>query len=116
MKLKKCQKSENIIKMFNFLVACLNGHSDLFKEIKKMRKTKKTCPNTMDGISDNIPGHFKSIYKDFYNCVKDAVEIGAIQAKVEEKVPAEAIKDVMKVTPEEVKEAAAALKPGKGDP
>ena len=70
MKLKKCQKSENIIKMFNFLVACLNGHSDLFKEIKKMRKTKMACPNTMDGITDNIPGHFKSIYKALYNCVK----------------------------------------------
>ena len=81
-----------------------------------MRKTKKTCPNTMDGISDNIPGHFKSIYKDLYNCVKDADEIGAIQAEVEEKVTSEALKDVKKVTPEQVKKAAAALKPGKGDP
>ena len=116
MEFKKCQKSENIIKKSNLLYACLNGNGDIFKEIKKMRKTKKTCPNTMDGISDNIPGHFKSIYKDLYNCVKDADEIGAIQAEVEEKVTAEALKDVKKVTPEQVKKAAAALKPGKGDP
>ena len=65
------------------------------------------------GRQEGIPGHFKSINKDLYNCVKDADEIAANQAEVEEKITAEARKDVKKVTPEQLKKAAAALKPGK---
>ena len=113
---KKCQKAENTIKKSNLLNACLNGHGDLFKEIKKLRKTKKPCSDTINGVSDDIPGHFKSIYKELYNCVEDADEIADIKVEVENKITKEALKDVKKVTPEEVMKASASLKPGKGDP
>ena len=81
-----------------------------------MRKTKKPCSDTIDGVSDDIPGHFKSIYEDLYNCVEDADEIADIKVEVENKITKEALKDVKKVTPEEVMKASASLKPGKGDP
>ena len=112
---KKCQRAENIIKKSNLLDACLNGPGDLFKEIKKMRKSKKPCSDTIDGVSDDIPGHFKSIYEDLYNCVEDADEISDIKFAVENKITKEALKHAKKVTPEEVKKASASLKPGKGD-
>ena len=83
MEFKKCQKAENLIKKSNLLDACLNGNGDIFKEIKKMRKVKKSCADTMDGVSKDIPGNFRSIYKDLYNCVEDAEEVARIQEEVE---------------------------------
>ena len=116
MEFKKCQKSENTIKKSNLLDACLNGNGDLFKELKKMRKTKMFCADTIDGVSEDVPGHFRNIYKDLYNCVEDAEEIAEIKAKVDVKITEDSLKDVNKVTMIEARKAAASLKPGKGDP
>ena len=113
---KKCQKAELTIKKSKLLDACLNGNGDLFREIKAMRKTKPKFADSMDGVTKNIPGHFKEIYKDLYNCVQDADEVSEISNTIEQKIKQADLKDVDKVTPEEVKKAAMKLKPGKADP
>ena len=62
MQARKCRKAEEKIKRNKLLNACLNGGSDIFKELKSMRKTKKVVANTIDGVSKDVPEHFKSIY------------------------------------------------------
>ena len=42
----------------------MNRGGDVFKEIKLLQKTKKTVPDRIDGVKDEIPGHFGSIYKE----------------------------------------------------
>ena len=116
MEFKKCQKAELTIKKSKLLDACLNGNGDLFKEIKSMRKTKTSVADKIDGVSENIPNHFKNIYSELYNSVKDGDEVKKISEEIEENISEESLQDVNKVTKEEVKKAAAALKPGKGDP
>ena len=54
------------------LDACLNGGGDLFKEIKSIRKTKQVVANTIDGVAEKMPDHFKDIYSGLYNSVDDA--------------------------------------------
>ena len=116
MELKKCQKAEKIIKKTKLLDACLNGDGNLFAEIKKMRKTKTVVADKIDGVTEDIPNHFGNIYKELFNSVKDADEVKTISVEVEKKVTIDSLSDVNKVNKEEVKKAAAALKPGKGDP
>ena len=116
MEYKKCQKAELSIKKTKLLDACLNGNGDLFREIKKMRKTKTVVADKVDGITDDIPNHFGDIYKELYNSVGDGEEVKLISEEVESEISEENLIEVNKVTKEEVKKAAAALKPGKGDP
>ena len=71
MEFKKCQRAEATIRKSKLLDACLNGNGELFKEIKAMRRTKSKCADSIDGVKNDIPGHFKGIYSDLYNCVKD---------------------------------------------
>ena len=113
---KKCQKSEKLIKKSRLLDAGLNGEGDLFQEVKKMRKTRPVHADKIDGVSENIPDHFKDIYSDLYNSVEDGPDVVKISEEVNENISAESIHDVNRLTKEEVKKAAAALKPGKGDP
>ena len=111
--LKKCHKSEEIIKKSRLLDACLNGEGDLFREIKSMRKTKPVHADKIDGESKDIPNHFRNIYSNLYNSVRDSEEVNKISDEVNKNISNENISDVNRVTIEEVKKAAAALKPGK---
>ena len=60
-----------MIKKSKFLYSCISGNGDLFKEIKAMRRTKPKLPDTIDGVKDDIPDHFRNIYSDLYNCVDE---------------------------------------------
>ena len=81
-----------------------------------MQKTKPNISDTKYGIKDDIPNHFGNIYEELYNCVADGDEIAEISEEVEHQIGVGCLEDVFKVTPEEVKKAAAKLKPGKADP
>ena len=70
----------------------------------------------MDGVDNNIPNHFKNIYCELYNSVADGKEVENISKEVEKKIGVQSLDDANKVTKEEVKKAAAALKPIKADP
>ena len=46
---RKCKKAENIVIKNKLLDACINGNGDIFKEIKKLRRSKPTVATSMDG-------------------------------------------------------------------
>ena len=113
---KKCVKAENTIKKNKLLDSCINGKGDLFTEIRNMRKTRVTVPDNIDGVTENITDHFKSIYVKLYNCVNDANEVALIYTQVDNKITNNDIIDIEKVTTNEVKKAAGRINPGKSDP
>ena len=51
-----------------------------------------------------------------YNCVDDGDGIMKIKEEIEELINEESLEDINKITAEEIKKAAARLKPGKSDP
>ena len=77
------------------------------------KKTKTVIADKIDGVSEDIPNHFRSIYSDLYNSVEDGLEVKKINDEVNENITDESLDDINRVTKEEVKKAAAALKPGK---
>ena len=114
--IRKCKKSTDIVKRNNLLDACLNGNSDIFKEIKKLRKTTPTVAASIDGNSTEIEEHFRNIYKELYNSTNDQTDLEAVKKKVESDVNPGNLHDVNKVTVQIVREAAKNLRDGKTDP
>ena len=94
----------------------LNGGSDVFKEIKKMRKCDQIIASSMDGKTENVSEHFKSIYETLYNSVDDSAELNDIKFQLDGRLNSAHIQDVLKVTPTLVKEAASHIKDDKTDP
>ena len=100
---KKCKKNEETIRKNNLLNACINGSSDIFEEIKKLRRSKPVVATSMDGNKDDIPGHFKTIYSQLYNSVEDKEELLDLKENVENSININSLKDVERVTPDIVK-------------
>ena len=92
--LKKCQRAEKTIKKTKLLDACLNGDGNLFKEIKKIRKTKVVVADKIDGVTEDIPSHFASIYKELFNSVKDGKDVERISKEVDTKITVDSLADV----------------------
>ena len=114
--LRKCMKSEESFKRSKLLSACLGEGGDLFEEIKKLRKTKRTVATSIDGEKDDIAGHFGSIYSELYNSAEDTAEMEAVKEEVEHAINENSLIDVKKITPDIVKKAVQKLKSGKSDP
>jgi hypothetical protein len=53
---------------------------------EKMKKTNETIANSMDGVFDDIPGHFTGIYRNLYNSVGDSAQLLEIKNEIEDKV------------------------------
>ena len=99
------------------LNACINnGNGDLFTEIKKLRNSSPTITSTIDGVCEDIPNHFASIYNNLYNSVMDQEEISDIQLQLNGNIRASSVIEVRKVTPSLIAEAVSHLKSGKNDP
>ena len=113
---RKCSKSKELIRKNKILDSCINGTGDLFKEIKDMRRCKQVTATSMDGVTKDIPGHFKSVYEDLYNTHDDITQVADIEAEINNKINSSHLVDVEKVTPELIKEAACHLKSNKSDP
>ena len=114
---KKCQKAEDKIKKSKLLDSCLNGGGgDLFTEIKSLRKANPVVATSMDGVQENVKEHFRDKYEKLFNSTTDGRELMNVQADVEARVDEISLSDVVKVTPEIVKQAAHKLKSGKSDP
>ena len=113
---KKSRKAEERIKRSKLLSACLGEGGDLFGEIKKLRKSSPTVASSIDGVTQNISEHFGSIYSDLYNSADDAEELKEVEKRVGTLVNSSSINNVLKITPDLVKQAANKLKPGKSDP
>ena len=113
---RKCKKSEDIIIKSKLLDACINGNGDIFAEIKKLRKCKPTIATSMDGKKEDIPGHFKNIFKDIYNSANDQDDLNEVMVEVESKINEASLVDVDLVTPDIVEEATKNLNDSKSDP
>ena len=114
--LKKCRKAVDKIRSSKLLDACLNGGGDIFKEIKSMRKVKSVVATSMDGVQDNVTDHFRDKYEKLFNSTDDGIELLRVQKITEERVFSQSLVEVLKVTPDVVKEAAQQLKSEKSDP
>ena len=113
---RKCRKSEEIITKNKLLDACINGNGDIFTEIRKLRKAKPVVATGIDGIKDDIPGHFKNIFSDLYNSTDDGAALMEVLDKVEDKIDEASLNDVKLVTPDIVRQAAKNLNDSKSDP
>ena len=71
---------------------------------------------SMDGVKDDISGHFKTIYSTLYNSVDDQEELMNVAQETESRINSLSNLDVEKVTPDVVKEAASHLRDSKSDP
>ena len=113
---RKCKKAEKNVKASKLLEACLNDGNNLFKEIKKQRKTKPKPVNQIDDKNENISDQFGNIYKNLFNSVDDDQDLSLIKTEIDNKINISATHDVKKVFPEVVKSAIGNLNPGKTDP
>ena len=58
---KKCKKAEEVIRKNKLMAACLGEGGDLFKELKALRKAPPVVATSIDGVSTDVPNHFKNI-------------------------------------------------------
>ncbi|MEO2160307.1 MAG: reverse transcriptase domain-containing protein, partial [bacterium] len=106
----------NTLKRNTLLDACLNGNGNIFVEIRKLRKSRSTVANIIDGEADNIPKHFADIYSKLYNSVDDQNSLNSISCFLNEKICPISLEDAMKVTPALVRDAVIHLNSNKSDP
>ena len=64
--IRKCKKAENSIRRNRLLDACINGNGDIFKEIKKMRKSAPVVARKKFIQSCITVLMIKKTYKTFY--------------------------------------------------
>ena len=113
---RKCIKAENLIIKNKLLDACINGNGDIFNEIKKLRKSKPIIAASMDGVKEDIPGHFRNIFSNLYNSANDQEALLDVLQEVESKIDETSLDDVDLVTGAVVQEASKNLNDSKSDP
>ena len=114
--LKKTRKAEDRLKRENMLRTCLGMGGDIFKEIKKIRETKQTMANSIDGVENGIAEEFGKIYRRLYNSIDDEEDMIKVTKRVELSINENSHDDVKRITPEILEKATCKLKPGKCDP
>ena len=70
----------------------------------------------IDGVSENLPDHFKGIYEELYNRVDDKADVIDIKNDIEKLISKDDIAEIKKIDREVVTKAIKKIKPGKGDP
>ena len=63
-----------------------------------MRKTKPIVATSIDNVTEDVPNHFRDIYKTLYNSVEDTENMARVSNKVEEAVSSHSMRDVNLVT------------------
>ena len=114
--IRKSKRMVETLKKNAFLDACINDNDDIFKLIRKERKTSSVTPTVIDGVVVNIENHFAGIYSKLYNSVNDEEELLTFKCQLSSSISPSSIDDVMKVTPEVVYDAIHHLKNSKTDP
>ena len=115
-RIRKSRRAAECIKKNTLLDACINDKGDIFKEIKKLRKSPPTVASSIDGISNNIDGHFANIYEKLYSAIDDSDDLLRIANHLEMKIDPGSMIDVERITPSIIKEAISKLKNDKTDP
>ena len=114
--MRKCKKAENFIRKTKLLDACLNGNGDIFREIKKLRRSRQLVASSIDGNFVNVEEHFKEQYEKLYNSVEDTKDMVLLKNEINYLIDDSENHELSKLTPKIVKEAASKLKSGKSDP
>ena len=114
--IRKLKANKNKIKSSKLLEASLTGGVDLFKEIRKMRKSKSVVANQIDGKCEDIPNHFGETYKKLFNSIDDRENLNSVKDSIDEIINVNSCNVVEKVTAEVVKEAVMHLNNDKTDP
>ena len=78
-------------------------------EIRQLRKIKQVVATSIDGVTEDVPDHFRDIYSNLYSSVNDVENMTKVSNDVEKSINHVDINDVMKVTPSVVKGAAGKL-------
>jgi hypothetical protein len=98
------------------LDACINGKGDIFTEIRKIRSSPMAVANSIDGVTENIPTHFASIYSKLFNSVDEKPSLDALYNEVNASIDDQNLTEVLKITPKIVYDATQHLKKSKNDP
>ena len=113
--IRKCKRLAEHISKSRLMAACTNPDVDLFNELKKIRSSRQSTVNIIDGVSDNIENYFGQKYCELYNSADDHESTLESYYKICENVYREHISDVNLVTIDIVKEAISKLKDNKSD-
>lgn len=71
--IRRLKKSTDLVKHNNMLNSCILGGSDIFNEIKKLRKNNSFKVNNIDGFNNDnlISNHFAGKYDKLYNSLSN---------------------------------------------
>ena len=101
------------------LKQCLEGDLKLFEELKKFKGSPVNVATKVDGHTDpeSITDHFKEIYSALYNRTGTDEPLKNLMSEVNDAIADEDIVDVLKGTPELIKEIICKkIKSNKSDP
>ena len=98
------------------LQSCLDNDSNIFEEIKRIRRCHQNPPSTIDGISEDIPGYLANKYEKLYNGVEDKNNLNELEHDLRKTIDDKSMVHVNKITPDIVKRAALKVKTTKTDP
>ena len=110
LQIRKCKKAADTLQRNALLNACINGNGDIYKEIRKMRKTNTTLVNTIDGITEDIPEHFASIYSRLYNSVDEKSKLESLYGEIVGGINSSEMSEIQKITTDVAKEVIGHLK------
>ena len=74
------------IKRNTLLTACIENKNDLFDAIKRQRKCKPTFVTTIDGHTEDIPGHLATTYEKLYNSANDEEVLSLVESSPRENI------------------------------
>ena len=114
--IRKCRKMTECIRKNTLLDACINNNGDIFKEIRKIRKTPPDMSSMIDGVTRNIESHFAKVYEKLYNSVEDAEKLASLLERLNSNINSDSLKVIEKIKPELIRLAISKLKNDKTDP
>ena len=116
LQIRKGKVSENTLRWNALLDASLDGNCDIFTEIRKKRKIQTAAVHSIDGVTENDPEHFASIYDRLYNSLDEKLRLESILAEIVDSISLSDEEEVHKIDAEKINEAVGHLKKNKTDP
>ena len=112
--IRKCRRVETYLRNQRIVENCVENDTDLFSEIKKLRKNYNTDEVTIDGSSgEEIPGKFASIYNELFNRGKDDDKIDAMKIELERGISRDDLSEPDRINSEVIKKAMKQIKSNK---
>ena len=116
---RRCENAAVAVSRHKFLESCLLGDKDLFKELKKFKRTPQKIVSRVDGKTDpvSIADHLKGLFENLYNRTGTDEPLKNLFDDVDGSVSQHDLEVVDKVTPALIKKIVKErIKTGKSDP